>query len=254
MDLTKISYSALRDYIKCPRLFLFRKILYLPLKTKQIELLFGGAVHRAIELYQKGIEKDVFKTFNTEFPKHRLSTEEQKNYQEYFYRGNRILKSYVEYQQTFAKIHGIEFAESEQGFTIENAVDPITGKPCKIPKITGIVDFIAKDTSLGDYKTSKKKYTQEDVDESLQPDFYYLWYYNKYGVLPKRFVYIVLLKEHKRDNIQVLETHRTLEDLSKLVEKINWVYAKVAENDYHVGCQNDAYCDCRLYDQIFNLK
>lgn len=250
MELEKISYTALRDYLKCPKLFLFRKILELPLETKQIELHFGSSIHKALELFHTK-KLDPIITFQKEFTKDKLNKDEYAQWQDYIYMGNNFMKYYVNYQDTLLKVYNTNIIANERFFSLSGVKDPITGETCKIKRITGVVDYVTEDGKLGDFKTSKNKYTQEDIDTSLQPDFYYLWYYMTYHKLPTAFQYIVFVKSNKRDLIQVLETTRNLDDISRLIQTINIAFDNISQNKFEKGCNDNEYCDCKLYDAIF---
>lgn len=246
-----LSYSTLRDYMSCPLLFYFRKYLRLQLPDKSIHLEFGSAIHKGLELHEAE-GKDPLKVFKKEFRLEILNDEDQLKYHDFVESAERVLGDYKIQEEDIKEMHDIEITKTEEYFKIENPVAP-DGTKLKFKNLTGVVDLITKDKSLGDYKTSSKKYKQAEVDESLQPTFYYFWYWLTYGELPNRFLYIIFLKKHKTDKIQVLETTRTLEDINKLVHLANEVYTKVESKQFERGHDDHAWCDCFKYEELLEL-
>lgn len=210
---------------------------------------FGKSLHKGLEL-RATKEIDPVDTFKKEFKKDMLDDHDQLKHQEELENGIRLLEEYKLQEPFYNSVGAMKPIKAEEYFKLAGVKDPITNTPLKFEFMTGVVDAIFEDKKLCDYKTSSKKYSQEQVDESLQPTFYYLWYYTAYKELPKAFVYLVFLKRRKREPIQILETTRTKEDMSKLVTLCNEVYEKVEQRKFERTHSDFEYCDCMKYEQL----
>lgn len=248
----RVSHSAIKDYQNCPLLFYYRKVLKLDLPDKGIHLHFGSAIHKALELYQTE-KSDPVKIFQGEFTKDVLSKEEQEKHPELYDKGTELMEYYLSKEQILREDYGIKIVRTERKIIKEKVIDPATKVKMLFKEITGIIDFETEDDRLGDYKTAGKPYKQQDVDESLQPTMYYLLYFLEHGKLPASFVYIILLKKRKREPIQILETTRTMEDITNLINLINDIHRKVELKLYERGHGDDAWCDCFKYDNLLKI-
>jgi len=247
--------------LKCPLLFYYRHVLGIRVAERPIPLVFGGAIHKAVELYEKNGD-DPLEVFEDNFEPDKidyfdrfgreLSTRQADDvYETNLENGFRLLDHFVEERET-GILKDYEVVSTERYFR-RRLRHPITHDRVKVRWMTGIVDFILEDGRFGDYKTSGKTYKQATVDESLQPTMYYLWYYLTYRRLPKSFVYIVFLKRRKTNPIQVLETHRTLTQLGELVDLINEIAVKVEKKQFKRSHGEKAYCDCFRYEKLLNV-
>jgi len=252
MLVQRVSHSSVRDYLKCPALFFYRHVLKLELDEKPIHLHFGKCLHRGLELYHKN-GADPIQIFKDEFKPDDLADEDTKKYFELLEQGEKMLEYYLQNVDDYKLKLGIQVIKTEEKLMMEQVVDPSTKNKLLFDQLTGVIDFETADERLGDYKTSSHKYTQQEIDESMQPTFYYLLYYLEHGKLPKSFIYIVFLKKRKRDMIQILETNRTMEDITKLVEIINEIYAKVEKKQFDRQHDDSTYCDCLKYEELLKI-
>jgi len=254
----KVSHSYINAYLKCPKLFYFRHILKLRPPKKPLPLAFGSALHKGLEEYEaKGADPIEefqkafkFKEILFEFKGQELEESEALDrYEEEIDNGIRLLEYFLEEREN-GSLQDYEVLHTEKRF--KTPIKSIGKKRCKADLLSGVVDVIRTDEKLVDYKTSSKKYNQKKVDESLQPTFYYLWYYLTYGKLPKGFIYIVFMKKRKSNPIDVLETHRTMKDLKELVDIINQVQTKVERGFFNRNHGRHAFCDCFKLEAYFN--
>lgn len=249
----RISHSRLKDYLSCPLLFYYRGVLGLKLPEKPIHLHFGKAFHKGLELKhtEKQQSSEVFKK---EFTDEELSSDDLQKYLELREKGIDLLHKYDELEDYLKEVLGIKIIKSEEKIEASNIKDPTTGTPLAFEEIVGVIDFETEDERIGDYKTSGKPYKQEDIDKSLQPTIYYLLYFIRHGRLPNAFIYIVFLKKRKREPIQVLQTQRTYEDITNLINLMNEVYSKVERKLFDRGHDDGAFCDCFRYDELLRIK
>lgn len=242
--LTRVSHSAIKDYQSCPLLFYYRRVLEIKLPENPIDLYFGKAFHKGLELLEakKSNPIEVFKKeFLPDGVENKLKFYQLRN------KGTQLLEEYMQHHPY------LEIKSTEKFITKENVVDPTTGTKLKFKQLSGVIDFSTTDNKLGDYKTASKPYKQSDVDKSLQPTMYYLLYYLEYGKLPDAFIYIVFLKKRKSNPIQVLVTHRTMKDITKLIVLMNSIYTKVEQNKFPRTHNEHQFCDCWKYEELLKV-
>lgn len=168
--------TYVNDYIKCPRMFFYSRILDINPKYGEADnMSFGSAVHKACEdatkyaldngKYYDNAEPFI-ESFLNELATRPVSTFKQRTYLEGF--GSKMLKDY--YENTFIKtpIEKVYAAEKK----IKTELDGI--------KVQGYIDRIdlSGDTfEIYDYKTGKAK-TKKDIC----PDGEHEDYYNQMGL------------------------------------------------------------------------
>ena len=246
LSVNRVSHSAIKDYQACPLLFLYRKVLQLELPTTSIHLHFGKALHLGLEKYEL-LKEDPKKVFLKAFTQDELDENDKRRFVEFSQTGVKMLQQYI----STAKERNWKVTAAESKIVAKDIE-----KPAKLlfSELSGVIDFETDDGSIGDYKTSSHKYKQQEVDESLQPTFYYLLKYIHEGKLPKRFIYVVFNKKRKRDMIQVLETHRTMKDIVKLIHLMNNIHEKVEKQMFSRLHGEKEYCDCFKYEEMLNTK
>lgn len=163
-----ISFSAIRTYQQCPLRYFFRYIAGIPEETISAALVFGSAIHRAIEHHFRTLmesnnaakPEELLHEYQAEWRAQslpvRFSKEEQAD--SFDDLAKRMLAAFA--QSDLAKPAGriLAIEESLRGELVPG-----------LPELLGKVDLIVE-TSTGllvsDWKTSRAKYTQDQVDES----------------------------------------------------------------------------------------
>jgi putative RecB family exonuclease len=163
-----ISYSAIRTYQQCPLRYYFRYIAGIPEKTISAAFVFGGAVHRAIEHHFQCLlesntapsQDELLAAYRAGWQDHSLPIRFSKDEQASSFDdlAVRMIKAFSDshLSRPAGKIIAIE--ETLRG-------DLIPG----LPDVLGRVDLILDTTQeliVADWKTSRAKYSQEQVDES----------------------------------------------------------------------------------------
>lgn len=246
LKINRLSYSSIRDYMRCPKLFYYKYIMNLRIPQKQMELVFGGAVHEALEYVYKG--QDPFEVFKRSFDKTKLLPEEHELYDQYVQEGQRLLEAYTRDYPRFAAEFKIDpEGESEVKF-MDWIIDPITKDVLEL-KLSGRIDRLTTSTQIIEYKTSSKPYVQEDVDVELQASLYALQQLTKTKTVPPDIFYIVLVKGRK-DPIQVLRTYRTKQQMSFAFRLVQFVLSGIKMNHFPKGSGwNHKWCDCEKFEQ-----
>lgn len=243
----RVSHSALKDYLECPLLFLYKQVLKLELPEKPIHLHFGKALHRALELLEKD-KVEPLPVFQKEFTSDLIAKEDLGTYLNLTEVGAKLIAYYL------ANKPKLDIIKTEEKLTFSDVQDPATGLALAFKEITGIIDIETADGYLGDYKTSSHKYTQQEIDESLQPTFYYLLYYLEHKTFPKGFYYIVFLKKRKRDMLQLLTTTRTAKQVTELIILLNVIYSKVERKLFDRNHDESKFCDCYKFENLLRIN
>ena len=255
--LEKFSPSAIITYVNCPLSFYYQYIAKIQLPQKQIHLLFGGAVHSAIEgMYNKLEPHGIF---DEKFDINKLSAEEKSLHEEYVKLGHEMVKNYVAEHGILEDLYHLNAGTSEL-YIKRHLKNPITGELSSIP-MSGRIDRLTDAGIIIDYKTSSHKWSAEDTGYKIQTELYNLWYYSEYGRLPEETLYIVLLKKYKEVDkkesqvIQLLSKHCTMDELASTFEEVEIILSKINNGDFErpLGF-HPPYCDCHRYEEALKVN
>lgn len=163
-----ISFSAIKTYQQCPLRYFFRYIAGIPETTISASLVFGSAVHRAVEHHFRTLletscfpsQEELLAEYRAGWADHSLPIRFSKDEQADSFDdlAARMISAFSQSDlaQPNGKILGIE--ETLRGEVIPG-----------LPDVLGRVDLIweTKDELVvTDWKTSRAKYSQDQVDES----------------------------------------------------------------------------------------
>jgi putative RecB family exonuclease len=163
-----ISFSAIKTYQQCPLRYFFKYVAGIPENTISAAFVFGGAVHRAIEHHFQCLlesnaapsQDDLLAEYRAGWADHSLPIKFSKDEQAASFDNLavRMLKAFSDsdLSRPTGKIIAIE--ETLRG-------DLIPG----LPNVLGRVDLILEtrqELIVADWKTSRAKYSQDQVDES----------------------------------------------------------------------------------------
>lgn len=243
-----LSYSSVRDYLNCPRNFYLKHILKIRPKQKQMNLVFGGAVHDGIEAYHNGYSH--IGVFDRSFDNKKLLPEELAEFDYHKEEGHRLLDAYVFTQAYMTDYLGIDpTGRSEVKFEVMLS-NPMT-KDLLGVKLTGRIDRITNGNQILEFKTSSKPYKQADVDVELQASLYDMVHLMQTDELATGIFYVVLIKGRKKDPIQILKTTRTKEQLVQSFKTLELVLKGINSNQFErgKGWFHDKFCDCFKIDE-----
>lgn len=248
----RISQSMVKDYLKCPKLFYYRHILKIKLPMKSLPLVFGGAVHKAVESYYNGGEP--YEVFNREFKADRIEPFDELEYEAHIKEGKRLIDEFINAQDWLTNYHGISLnGESEHKFNIWWR-DPATYTLLPV-QVSGIFDRTTDKHQILEFKTSSKPYKQDDVDIAIQKQMYSFSYYLLHKVIPTEFIYIVLIKGRKKDPIQVLKSTVTKSEFSQIFQTVDLVLKGIKGGQFNKGTGFlHRYCDCQRYEEALLIK
>ena len=255
--LEKFSPSMLIDYMNCPMSFYYKNIAKLKLPQQpQIHLLFGSAIHAAVEnIY---INEDPFKIFDETFDKEKLLPEEYAKYEEFVPLGQEMIKNYQAEHPMLDKLYDLNNGQSEL-YIRRKLINPLTQEEMEIP-MSGRIDRMTNTGKIIEYKTSARPWQQNDVVYRTQTMLYNLWYHSEYQTVPEETLYIILLKQHKRTSsskvIQVLSNHATINELASMFDEVKMMLTKINNRIYERPKGfHPSWCDCRKFEALlFNNK
>ena len=236
-----ISYSQIFIYLACSLKYRFQYVEQRHHEHVSIALLFGSAIHSAIERYYRSLKEngvpdplwqiqDLFAGSldadleNRDIPI--LYKKETPNRESTIQMGKGLLKAFYEnIDLTGFEIAGIELPLTARLFN-EN------GEPMDMI-VTGIIDLLLRDAQGNaiavDNKTDKNPYAQETVDEDLQLTSYaYLLASNKF-VFPTADVYcrFDVMRKLKTPKLEQHYTIRTAAHRRKFAKLANALLAGI---------------------------
>lgn len=163
-----LSFSSLRQYQTCPLRYYFRYIAGIPEETVSTALVFGNAIHRAIELHFRRLlessdaatQDELLREYHSAWQEQALPVNFSKDERADSFDdlAQRMLTAFA--QSDLAKPVGHILAVEE---TLRGQLIP------GLPDLLGKVDLILETPTellVTDWKTSRAKYSPEQVDES----------------------------------------------------------------------------------------
>jgi putative RecB family exonuclease len=254
-----ISYSQIFTYLACSLKYKFQYVEQRPHERVSIALMFGSAIHSAIERFYRSLKEngvpdplwqiqDLFADSlnadlgNRDIPI--LYKKETPNRESTIQMGKGLLKAFYEnIDLTGFEIAGIELPLTARLFN-EN------GEPMDMT-VTGIIDLLLRDAQGNviavDNKTAKQPYAQTTVDEDLQLTSYaYLLASNKF-VFPTADVYcrFDVMRKLKTPKFEQHYTIRTAAQRRKFAKVTNAILAGI---DARVFIPNKSWMcgDCQF--------
>ena len=253
--LGRFSPSMIITYLNCPLSFYYQYIAKIRLPQKQIHLVFGGAIHAAIEAIFNSEEP--FSCFTDKFDKKKLLDEEKKQHDEFYKLGYEMIRNYIKEYPILDKLYNLAKGKSEL-YVRRNLINPMTGEESSLP-MSGIIDRLTDSGKIIEFKTSKNKWNKEDVSYKIQTLLYNLWYYTEKGVMPEETIYIILLKKYKHqgrgETYQVLTKHCTLEELASVFEEVELILQKINNNEFdRLKGYHPVWCDCYRFEEALTIN
>jgi putative RecB family exonuclease len=236
-----ISYSQIFTYLACSLKYKFSYVEQRPHERVSIALMFGSAIHSAIERYYRSLKKngvpdplwqiqDFFAdSLNADLDNRSvpvLFKKETPDRESTIQMGKGLLTAFYEnIDLTGFEIIGIELPLTARLFNED-------GEPMDMV-VTGIIDLLLKDTQGNviavDNKTAKQPFAQATVDADLQLTSYsYLLASNKY-VFPTADVYcrFDVMRKLKTPKFQQHYTIRTAAQRRRFAKLTNAILAGI---------------------------
>ena len=213
------SYSQLNQYMRCPLQYFFERILKLPRSFVPSGLVFGSAIHEALAEYHRNLQNNLAIRPESIRERFLLSWQDREDVgpiqfgksetrDDLVDKGAAILDRYLE-EPPPANIVAVE---EEMMVPLYNSRGELLHKP-----LIAIVDLLCRDEdglAVVEFKTSKRKYGEAELETALQATTYIHAIQERHGE-PVSLHYCVLVKT-KTPQIQRLTTDRTQQDIGRL--------------------------------------
>ena len=242
------SVTQLNTYLSCPFKYYLQYEEKLPWEKVPSGVAFGSAVHRTIERFNRSLidgqmdEGSAIALFATEWAleskreeveyKHPDEPEELRD------KGKRLIQLYSQ------QFEDVKPQSIERVFRLP-ILDISTGLFEESRDIQGKIDLIA-DNEVIEVKTSARSMNQREVDTSLQLTLYSWAYRMVFGQEEKALKTVALLKTAK-PKIQIVETYRTADDHTRLMELISQVIKAVELRIFYRNPNTRYGCDGCVY-------
>ncbi len=242
------SVTQLNTYLACPYKYYLSYQEKLRWEKVPSGVAFGSAMHRAIEEFNRSLnnggmdEKAVIEFFtkqwDTESGREGIEFRNPDEREQLMDKGRRLIQLY---SQQFADVKP---QAVERSFRLP-ILDVSTGMFEASRDILGRIDLVA-DGGVIEIKTSGRSVNQRVVDTSLQLTLYSWAYRMIFGSEEKSLKTVALLKTAKSE-IQIVETYRTAEDHSRLMELITQVIRAVELRVFYRNPATRYGCDGCVY-------
>ncbi|MCA8939083.1 MAG: PD-(D/E)XK nuclease family protein [Planctomycetes bacterium] len=250
----RTSYSKLNSWLICPRQFAFRYIEQAREEITPLSLIFGTAMHEALEAFMQSLAKpdpmseaEVHGVFEARFKEEVLLAETldtpiewgSSDRESTIEQGGAMLSVFLAEVDRTLNVHGtevgFEFALPAQG------------------RILGFIDLILDDGEgryrVVDFKTAARSYGPDKIEHDLQPTIYLE---AAKRLLPDavsiEFEYWVLTKA-KKPKFEIVPVHRTQRDWEEATQTIDAVELGIAACAFYRrrgwqcnGCQYRQQC------------
>ena len=230
------SYSQLHQWMRCPLQYAFERIIKLPRPFIPSGLLFGSAVHEALAEYHSqlrnqlplrpdAIREQFLLTWKTKEDEQPVRFGKHETRENLLDQGVALLDRYLE-EPPPKQIVGIE----------EEMVVPLytsRGELLDAPMIA-VLDLMCRNENgltVVEFKTSKRKYGDAELEMALQATCYVNAVQERYGE-PVSLNYVVLVKT-KSPQVQRLTTERSEADLGRLGDTVQAVQKAIEAEAFY---------------------
>jgi putative RecB family exonuclease len=256
-DQLHISHSQLFTYLNCSLKYWFAYVLQAPKAHSSIALHFGGAIHKALEVYYLALQQTgqilPLPELETAFTRKLYQSIDQAGIPVLYKKempdtasavnmGKKMLQAF--HSETNLDNHTIEGVELALSAPLYNH----KGEPMDI-QLIGYIDLLLRDDQgnlvVIDHKTAKQKKSQTAVDDDLQMTAYsYLLASNRY-VFPKAEVEcrFDVLRKLKNPKLEQYHTTRGPVERKRFARLAAAVLAGI-ENRVFIPCNSWLCADC----------
>lgn len=252
----RISASMAGTYSMCPLAFYYGYIAKIEIEQTRIHLLFGSAIHKALENYYNE-DDNYLDAYKEMFTREELDDEGKAMFSEYYPLGLEMIRNMVELYPTLTNTYQLKPGKTEAYFR-RDIYHPITGEALRIP-MSGVTDLVSESGRIVDYKTSKLPWNVNDVKFKIQCHFYNLWFFSEHNRIADETLFFIMLKKYKltarEEVIQILSYKPTIEELAMAWEEIDAMIDKIEAGMFERPTENHPrYCDCYKYEKLLNIK
>lgn len=242
------SVTQLRTYLECPYKYYLAYEEKLQWEKVPSGVAFGSAIHRTVEKFNRALndggmdERSIIALFESQWKaeagREEIAYRNPDEREELADKGKRLIQLYSH------QFRDMKPQAVERTFRLP-ILDVSTGLFEASRDILGTIDLIADDGVI-EIKTSARSINQREADTSLQLTLYSWAYRMVYGREEKSLKAIALLKTAK-SAIQTVETCRTGDDHTRLMELISQVIRAVELRVFYRNPNTRYGCDGCVY-------
>lgn len=232
------SISKVHDYLRCPALYWFRHIARAPTtETVTVDQAIGSAVHRGVEhLLRKRVgvpahdpKESVRASLALDVPLLDVDKGTQEEAPD--------VPSLEDESMTLLQLYETNVAPTFTPVAAEQRSEIELGGA----KFTVVLDTITDDAWVRDLKTSKRRPSQADIDESLQATAYSRGYRELTGEPSKGVAFDYLIRK-KNPEAVTFTTHRDADDERRLERIVEGVIQAAGEGRFYPNPMNKFGC------------
>ncbi len=233
MPLESLSPSQITLYLTCSLKYRFQYIDRLPKLTQSANLVFGGAMHAALEWLHKERKKgrqppldEILRVFEGDWNAQILGGTVL--FADNGDSGEAMVRKGKELLSQFYHQFACTVKEAEMHFQLP-LVNPATGEALEVP-FRGVIDLVEDGDVLDEFKTSQKSWSSSDLPDNVQLTSYAYAFQMLFGRPPKTLRLINLVRT-KNVKIEPMPTERGEKDYVRLFhlgkEVLNGVTSQV---------------------------
>lgn len=284
IGLNRITPSMLMTYNECPKLFYYRDWLGIKFPQDMRHMNFGTSIHEALDNIYSQYDNNfgggwdgadfnkTVETFKRMWKKYLISKEEferfavtKKGFESGCKNANDLwkmmyddgllmLKDYWNEKEILLTDYGIDMEDTEipVKMMMNNPTNPEESHP--IP-ISMRIDGRTKDNVTVEFKTSGGRYNEEETRQKLQGRSYAFEGYQNYQHKNPRVVYIILLKNRKKDSrVQVIDLKYDESDMEMYYNEVGVILQKIANREFEAPLKDHKpYCQCGEYERMLKV-
>jgi putative RecB family exonuclease len=212
-----ISVSQINLYLTCSLKYRFQYIDRLPRLVQSAGLVFGSAMHKALEWLHKERRDgrnpplpEVLRVFDADWHAQLLDAEvifpDDDSKEKLVHKGKELLSQYYHLPPK-----PVRDAEVYFQFPL---VNPATGEALDVP-LRGVIDLVNADDTIDEFKTAAKRFALDALPDNIQLTAYSYAFELLYGRPPRDLRLITFLRT-KNPDIDVQTTGRDKRDYERL--------------------------------------
>jgi putative RecB family exonuclease len=212
-----LSISQINLYLTCSLKWRFQYLDRLPRLVQSANMVFGSAVHKALEWLHKERRNgrnppldELLRVFEADWHAQLLGEEvifpDDDGKDKLLFKGKELIAQYYHLPPK-----PVRDAEVQFQLPLTN---PATGEVLDVP-LRGVIDLVNADDTIDEFKTAAKRFALADLPDHLQLTTYSYAVELLYGRPPKDLRLITLLRT-KNPDIDVQVTGRNKEDYERL--------------------------------------
>lgn len=239
MELRHLSWSGLQTYQTCPRRFYYRYIAGVPEESRSAALVFGSAIHKAIEsIHEARIAGEMIPAIPALLAAHDKEwSDASQNGPEIVFANKESAATLRELAQRMLEAYR-EHVVSERGEVIGIEHEALFRMLSDAPPLKARIDLLEKmngDLTVTDFKTSRSRWSESKIRESVPQLIVYaraaMPILRELGAKRIRTRFVVLIKA-RRPVVQIVEPQATTDDEVRLKTLVAETWHAIKQNAF----------------------